>query len=130
MDTQYFAYTACDDLEDWVQGDIDFWDEPTRCRFRKKYNDGVFFIAYDYDTSTLHETNKLCMIPYIFHTDHPENILADLVLTIDYLINKKNVCVTFFKEDQESNTRLLHELQAFLPDTTVKQFDYFTILTK
>lgn len=109
---QYFAYTACDDFEDWiVDSNIDYWVYDGMYRFRKKYQDNIFFILYEYSTITLStEINRLCFIPSLFHTDVPDSILMDVVATANIILQNKNHCISFFPSNQATNLRLMEKI--------------------
>lgn len=109
---QYFAYTACDDFEDWiVDSNIDYWVYEGMYRFRKKQQDNIFFMLYEYSTITLStEINRLCFIPSLFHTDVPDSILLDIISTTSIILKNKKHCISFFPSDQETNLSIMEKI--------------------
>lgn len=120
-----FAYLACEDIEDWNSiGILDTFDYDGACRFRRVYEDGVFFVYYHYSTFSLHRSiDKLCFVPDLFYTDHPENLLEDMVETANHLIFTRDLCISIVREDKDVNRRFLERMRDQIQGTEIYEVD-------
>ena len=131
IDIEHFAYLACDDAEEWNVGAIDVFDYDVAARFRRLYDTGFFFIYYDYLTFTnCKPLNRLCFIPSLFYSNHPETLFEDLALTVNHLIFNRDVCVTFFRGERDVNSKLIKRLCEMIPGTSIYNVDATDVLYK